>query len=73
MVVDEWRAAVQAEADRQAEFDAKVEARLANGFCAQCARGYHINHVAEWRPSVLDAEPINGAGGCPECPCDWRA
>ena len=30
-------------------------------------------HVTEWRPSVLDAEPINGAGGCLKCPCEWRA
>lgn len=66
-------AAIRADQQRRAAFDAKVAALVADGYCIECARGYHINHVTDWRPSVLDAEPINGAGECPECPCEWRA
>lgn len=74
---EDLSAAIQADQQRRREFAAKVAAGIASGLCADCARGYHIAHRPEWRPSVLGGEPINGCGECApfdtsSCNCEWR-
>lgn len=69
--------AIRADQERRREFDAKVAAGVASGLCVECARGYHIAHRSDWRPSVLGGEPVNGAGHCEPldgspCNCEWR-
>jgi hypothetical protein len=43
------------------------------GLCAECARGYHINHESGgWVNDPRDFEVRELVGGCTECSCEWR-
>lgn len=53
--------------------EASAPENLEGGLCAECARGYHVNHETVWGLPVPDGEPVNGAGACRKCSCEWRA
>lgn len=45
-----------------------------DALCAECARGYHVNHVSEWQLREKPHHPyLHGAGACSKCSCEWRA